>query len=145
MILKTRQCYSAKAPQEDEHNKENTNKSTLAKSNLADPSPVGMCRIFSTDTPAAAQTKQRTGVCRTPLQDIAGQSASRQAAGAGLTSHLGTPAPHTPQHQQANVADVDSDEMRRIAAESPMQEPAGSILHFESPGAPVERQPALSE
>ena len=145
MILKTRLCYSAKAPREDEHNKENTNKSTLAKSNLADPSPAGMCRIFSTDTPAAAQTKQRTSVCRTPLQDIAGQSASRQAAGAGLTSHLGTPAPHTPQHQQANVADVDSDEMRRIAAESPMQEPAGSILHFESPGAPVERQPALSE
>ncbi len=113
MILRTRRCYAEETRTDEETNKEN--KSTLSKSNnTADPSPVGLCRIFSTDTPAAS-SKQTAKACRAPLKDISAQSKPKAA------QEHAEPLFATPcrlEAQQNNAADDDSDEMRQLSNEA---------------------------
>jgi hypothetical protein len=132
MILKTRLCYAAKTTQEEEHGRSH-NKSTLAKSNPRVHSTIGLRRTLTTDTPAAetAQPEQRTNTCRTFAEDMADQSPFRLSASG---------APHTPSHHQPNVADTDSDELRKLSAEIPVSENEVSgvelALRFGSAGGP---------
>ena len=113
MILRTRRCYAEETRTDEDTNKEN--KSTLAKSNIsADPSPAGLCRIFSTDTPAAS-SKQTAKACRTPSKDISAQSKPKAA------QEHAEPLFATPcrlEAQQNNAADDDSDEMRQLSNEA---------------------------